>query len=720
MVLAGIPPVVRAADAPPPPRPIRLIVRPVVGLARSLAPQTFEIGLESTSGKYYEGRLELQWYVGRRLVHEFVSRDLAIPRGGQRMRLTVPPIVMYSDKTDVTVYGQFLTERETIDLGEVPSDVPAITKRTFVIANVQPQELLRPQFERGIPEYLGLEQFNPDPDMQLDMLTSPVRLTPEEMPTLAAGYAGFDLVFMEGNGFRKLNARQLAAIGHWVVAGGSVIVELAEGLDARHVEFLNRLGDAPGWGAAGPATAQPAYALNERGRVVVLGDSPALTEMARYRPGMGRAVVVHRPLDKDFDFRSREWRETVAFLWKIRATQVESIVRWGYWVYPTRPQRRSTGEPSAFAPQRDDLERSIRQLLMPERIEGVPFSVVAVILTLFLLAVAPGDYFLLGRFNCRKYTWWLFVLISGAFTLCTVKIAESYMGHNDYQTSLAFVDLEQRTADQESATTAARTSRFEMLFVSTQRTIEKELHNCLYTDLTDSNAIPENLQFDGRKFGLTETEKLDLNARKTVDLPIYEGAMPAAFNIHQQLRQWSPRIARETTFSDGRSSVPDTGIHWAALPTASLNSVEGRRALYARVLAKEPDAQVLLLNGAWAYDPAHNEDAPASVAATGMILADIPVPGAGGARNFVGSPASVLLSPTAQATSPAVSLAIRASVRPPAGLFAICSQVAPTGGQVLEDLSLLDASDPRQWLVIVVVRRENSWVVYRQLIHERR
>src|SRR5262245_44462369 len=241
----------QAADVPPPPKPIRLIVRPVAGLARSLAPQTFEGGLESTSGKFYAGRLELQWYVGRQLVHEFVSRDLAITRDGLRMRLTVPPIVMYSDKTDVTVYGRFATDRETIDLGEVPSDAPAITRRTFVIANIQPQELLRPQFERGIPEYLGLEQFNPNPQMHLDLLTSPVRLTPEESPTLAAGYTGFDLVFMEGNGFRKLNARQLVAIGHWVAGGGSLIVELAEGLDTRHVEFLNRLCDVTGSSAAG-------------------------------------------------------------------------------------------------------------------------------------------------------------------------------------------------------------------------------------------------------------------------------------------------------------------------------------------------------------------------------------------------------------------------------------------------------------------------------------
>src|SRR5262249_31772688 len=163
-------------------------------------------------------------------------------------------------------------------------------------------------------------------------------------------------------------------------------VELAEGLDARHVEFLNRLCDVPGSGAAGAATAQPAYALDERGRVVVRGESPPPPDMARYRPGMGRAVVVHRPLDPNFEFTSREWRETVAFLWKIRASQVETIRRWGYWDFPSRPPRR-IGDPSAFGPQRDDLERSIRQILMPERIEGVPFSVVAVILTLFLLAV---------------------------------------------------------------------------------------------------------------------------------------------------------------------------------------------------------------------------------------------------------------------------------------------------------------------------------------------
>src|SRR6185295_6274655 len=82
----------RAVDKLPPLKPVRLKIRSIVGLARSQAPLTFEIGLECDPGKFYEGRLELKWYVGRRLVHEFLSHDLAVTGGGQLLRVTLPPI----------------------------------------------------------------------------------------------------------------------------------------------------------------------------------------------------------------------------------------------------------------------------------------------------------------------------------------------------------------------------------------------------------------------------------------------------------------------------------------------------------------------------------------------------------------------------------------------------------------------------------------------------
>src|SRR5205814_847101 len=39
------------------------------------------------------------------------------------------------------------------------------------------------------------------------------------------------------------------------------------------------------------------------------------------------------------------------------------------------------------------------------------------------------------------------------------------------------------------------------------------------------------------------------------------------------------------------------------------------------------------------------------------------------------------------------------------GLFAVVSQVSPTGGKDFEDMALVDPSDPDQWLLIVAVER---------------
>ena len=49
------------------------------------------------------------------------------------------------------------------------------------------------------------------------------------------------------------------------------------------------------------------------------------------------------------------------------------------------------------------------------------------------------------------------------------------------------------------------------------------------------------------------------------------------------------------------------------------------------------------------------------------------------------------------------------------GLFALVSQIAPTGGGNFEDLALLDPADDRQWLLLVAVRRGNDWHLYRKL-----
>src|SRR5258708_17697272 len=77
---------------------LSLTVRPVVARARSQAPQTIEVFLDSSTSQLVQGRLHLKWYLGKRLVHKFVSSDLAIAAGGQRLRLMLPPIVVHSER----------------------------------------------------------------------------------------------------------------------------------------------------------------------------------------------------------------------------------------------------------------------------------------------------------------------------------------------------------------------------------------------------------------------------------------------------------------------------------------------------------------------------------------------------------------------------------------------------------------------------------------------
>src|SRR5207249_1601711 len=121
--------------------------------------------------------------------------------------------------------------------------------------------------------------------------------TPEELPLISAGYASFDLVLLEGEGFQKLREAQLAAIGSWVDAGGSVVVVPQGILTAGHVQFLNRLAGSAGEASGSPPAVAAPYSLNERGELVAGERALAAGKrLARYHAGLGRAVVVHEPL----------------------------------------------------------------------------------------------------------------------------------------------------------------------------------------------------------------------------------------------------------------------------------------------------------------------------------------------------------------------------------------------------------------------------------------
>jgi len=660
------------------PKPVTLSIKSIVPRPRSLAPQTVEVDLGCNASELIEGRLEIKWYVGQRLVHDYVSPDLAITAGGQRFRLELPPILIRNEKTPVTAYARFLTARGAIDLGDFNMIITARSKRAFVLAVVQPQELLVPRSKKGLADSLGLEQFNPyramqfktEPDGQFDMLTYPARLTPEEMPSTAAGYASYDMLLLEGEGFATLKPRQLVAIGDWVAAGGSVVVGPYEKMTIDHVNFLNRI--------AGPLAQ---YTLDDAGKLVAADESQG-TQLVTSSPGLGRALVLRKRLPEEFNFESYEWKRTLTYLWKVREQQAGPILKNGVWDF-TAPQPQFPGATvRPYAPaSNDSLPAEIRQLLLPERIEGVPLATVIVILSLYLLAIAPGDYFLLGRLNCRKYTWGLFVLISAAFTWCTVLVAQNYMGHTDYRTALVLADLDD-TANGSKAR-LARVTRFEMLFTATQRVIEMPQRDALYVDISDRAGQPQEQAWNRRTFAFAENEELDDTEAVSADLPVYTGIMPTTYKIVQQMRQWSPRVTRTTSLGDDQELLGATGIDWGALPSEAWHLPSSRQELRDAILAKEPDAEILLFHGKTIYDLAVSTN-PLSAESWAL-------------------------------KSRVASMARSASVRQPAGFFAVVSKISPTGGEYLEDLNLLDDSDPAEWLLVVIVRRDNNWLVFRKL-----
>ena len=744
LAISGLPSVAAA----PPPKPLKLVVKPIMTRARSQSPQTLDVEILCDSSELFQGRLELKVYLDKRLLHVIESHDLAITAGGQRFRILLPPLVVRVEKNKLAIYGRFVMEKQAIELGDFTLNVPAAWRRSFVVAVVHPQELILPPGKRGIAESLNFEQFNPfseltfnaQADAQHDLLTNAPRLTPEELPVSAVGYTSFDLLLLEEEAFLRLRPKQLAAIVDWTAAGGSLVVTPSGEMSADHVNFLNRLAGSNPEGEGGPRAGPATYSLSDEGRLVI-GEpmSAAGAKFVRHNCGLGRVLAIHERLDPEVDFGTPEWKAAVAFLWKVRDTQTEQILQKGMWNFPSQQRLNAPGAFRPYAPQQDELPRNIRQLLLPERIEGVPLWVVVIILSLYLVVIAPGDYFLLGRLNCRKYTWVFFVLISAAFTGSTVMIANSYMGHADYRTSLVFADLagceystgedstgEDSTADDSMAegltadvskregsnadnasahdsdqrAKLARVSRFEMLFTATQRVVEIPARNELYVDITDRAIQPEASHRDRRPFAFADDEEMDVTDAVAADLPVYAGLMPGNFTIEQQMRQWSPRVNRRTTFGHDPDLLAATAIDWKALRPDEWKTPAGRKKLLEAVLAKEPAARVLLFRGTSCYDLVND----------GLI--EIPRPGEPGvdAQTRFNS----------LRDSPIVSLVYSASVRPDSGLFAVVSQISPTGGEYLEDLALLDSSDSAQWLLAVVVHRDNNWLVFRKLCRGRR
>lgn len=675
----------RAADD------LRLTIRPPSAGVRSHAPIPVEVMLECRSSQLIEGELRLTFLDGDHVIGHYRSGELALTAGEKRFRMLLPPLKITTEVSLLTTRARFTGPRIDIDLGEHEFRAPLYWKRSFVIGILQPETLLSPDAWVDLAPSLSLEKYAPDRIVAQGLTTVHSRLVPNELPRSGVGYTAYDLLLLMGEGFAELDGEQLEAIADWVEAGGSLCLWPSAPLKPEHVRFLNRL-----------AGDEIAFTTDGAGRLMTDTDMPD-SGLRLDRHGLGRAVLILRPLDPENDVRSREWRRAVAFLWKLRADQTAALTsavrsarlpeHWGElradqtaglttqntWRFSVEEQEYSSAvEPRPLRPLALDDQKRLQDLLLPSQITGMPKHVVISLLVVFLLLVAPGDYFLLGYLKARRYTWLLFLVISLGFTWFTVNLAGDYMSATDFSSRLIFVDWT-------GGERPARVSEYEMVFTATQKTLEERQNDALRAPVPPVSAGPQYARRSGRWAGMERYMEEDLPEWFGSDLPppVYRGFMPAVFVVEQHMPKWTPRMSRRTQFAPDGPAPP---VDWSKFTPEDFHTEQGRAAFAATVRQVSPEATVIMI---------------------------------GETTDDFGFPPEDDLSESAARFRDIVGLVRQMSVRPAEGLFQILSQLSPTGHSNGEDLTLLDPSDPAQRLVLIIVRERDDYFVHRRLYTER-
>jgi hypothetical protein len=526
--------------------PLRLKLSPMTSNIRSDAPISLNVHLDWASPSLVEGRLELNCFDGAKLLHRNVGSEVALFVGDRHSRTILPPMSLSKDLSAMTVRARFLTETSDYDLGSFDVRVPVYWRRSFVIGIVVPKENSRVPGSAELAQALRLDQLGENDIPGNQLVSIPSEITPDDLRASGLGLFSFDVLALTNPGFKALGEEQLDAIRGWVEAGGSLFVFIDSKNSPAQSKFLNRI--------AGIPDNDPGM-LIDSDAIPPGGISDRRNRLRMFRPGLGRSVLLDADESPDAVL---DLKEAAAHLWKIRTTMQSEFRETGtskqlsmrllgaefdqfengqagqfddsYFMYSPFQQVR--------LPEMDSLS----SILLPDAVRSIPLSVVIVILALFLAAIVPFDYYVLGHFNCRRFTWLLVPVVSLAFTGFAASLGSSYLGSTDYRTSLELVDLT-------TGNRVIRSSRFEMLFTATQKDIATELKQTLYTPVHLRSGLQEDETNSARGRRTSDIAEVSFDTtNETLDFesPPCDGNMPTLFTVRKKMRKWSPQLSRQT------------------------------------------------------------------------------------------------------------------------------------------------------------------------------
>ena len=668
---------------------------PLATRSRSSAPIDVLAIFDVASSGLVEGHLELVLYDSAELRTEayvYRTESMSLLRGEQRRRITLPAI------TAQYVYDGFGVDAYWIDakggsrqmLGQFPIPAASSADRGGIICVSDPWRGSMIRYG-DIISSLRIEQYDPQPTDLRRLNTSTARLGPESMPRRPLGYCSFDMVLLIGEGLDALDQSRFEAILDWVAAGGSVFVATGPATGASHHRFVEAL---------------------RSGRAATPRRADAGVEY--YHVGLGRAVVDTRAIEEvKASLETARWRDVAAFLWKMTGQQREHLAANEKWstklqllsleqaqlqYYGNQSAMMGGAEGGVFPYQLMPVMEAAELTtgLMPDRVRLIPFGWVLLILSVYLVAIGPGDWFVLGMFRRRKLTWLLFPLVTAAVTGSTVLVCNAYMGTQDHRRAISFVDVGEGGR-------VLRVNRFELLFAGSEVVAD--------TDARDALLTPMDHRMFGNPYYLSQyggRYRYD----QTAAPPRYHGRFPSRYRLAQPLSQWTPQLNRTLRIGDGGSTSNEPRLNWDAVDPALFASDAGRRRIVQQLVGDVSfNGHVLLMNqqrhyglhrASWTPKSRHyrQRHVMSSHPDAEESADNLYQPGTFTLHGSHGFPLGLLM---------------QACCRTPMGMFSVVSQVSPTGGGNFEDLTILDPTDPDQWLLVVVAPDGQDYVVHRRL-----
>ncbi|HVJ87904.1 MAG TPA: hypothetical protein VM452_19735 [Caulifigura sp.] len=676
---------------------LKISMTPMFETFRTQAPLNVNVRLQWTGSGLLEGRVLCDMYAFERYVGSWKSHELAVNDQILSFPLTLPPSPLYNDRDLFNLRIAFEASDRTILMDQRDLPVESGWSRNLVVGIVAPEGVSRISGFKAqgtspqVADLFQVASFHDIPTHSSQFVTNHAPVITRDLPLDPLRLTAFDLILLSPEALREIKLPQWQALSKWIRAGGRAClvatVPVPENLRPAWRELFNERPE------------DPKLTFSDTGRAEFASGGSTL----RVRAGCGRILCLNEPASVD----TRAWLDDSLWLIGVREGVRSSILANGKWaIGPV------TGLPTTFHPLVPTMRPipQLRQPLNSPEVGRVSPMTVLFLLGTCLMLIGPVDYFVLGRLGMRKLTWVFLPCVAIATTWATMRVSQSSLGAKDYAMSLSIADLD-------SVGKVTRVSRIEQRYAGREGVHQRTESGVLRLDF--ERAL---LGWNATSNGLVQWDQNGIRAgdEASNQPPLrYEGRITGGYSVFEPMFQWSPRLFRETTFGDDPrvNAAPLARIDWPALSRITWATPDGRSNIRELVRKAMPEADVYVRFGLTTWDCSKTE--PLDDTRNRLNANQIVVNGQvlqGGPPEPEGPEALVKVvgqATSCQRTYRDFSDNQRSGVVRPYGLFGLVRERAPTCGADLEDLQWIDAEDPTEAVLMILVKGEDS-VIYRR------